>query len=170
LEGDNYDDYKRTSHEAAIHIPLIIDGPGFKGGNVIDDLVSLIDFPPTILAAAGIETPDVMRGKPLQNLVQGKHEDWPQEAFLQISESQVGRAIRTKKWKYSVRAPGRSGVEYAASDVYGEDYLYDLENDPHELHNLVQDPAYADVREELSEILIRRMTEIGEPEPQIRSA
>lgn len=168
LEDDNYDDYKRTCHEAAIRLPLIVYGPGFKGGKVISELVSLIDFPPTILAAAGIIKPDAMRGRPLQELVEGDAKDWPQNVFLQISESQVGRTLRTKRWKYSVRAPGKSGIRDASSDIYVEDYLYDLENDPYELNNLVKDPAFADVCKELSEILKRRMAEIGERIPEIR--
>jgi len=170
IEEGNFDDYKRCCHEAAIHIPLIAYGPGFKGGKIINELVSLIDLPSTILAAAGVEKPAVMRGRPLQELVAGRAENWPEEVFLQISESQVGRAIRTKKWKYSVRAPGKSGVTDSSSDVYVEDFLYDLENDPHEQNNLVRDPAFVNVRKELAEILKRRMVEIGENILEIKAS
>ncbi|MCP4395946.1 MAG: hypothetical protein GY801_01350 [bacterium] len=101
-----------------------------------------------------------MRGRPLQALVEGRAQDWPQKVFLQISESQVGRAIGTSKWKYSVRAPGKNREHHSSSDVYCEDYLYDLEHDPRELHNLVRDPSLSEVRKELSEILQRKMAEI----------
>ena len=87
----------------------------------------MIDLPPTLLACAGIEVPDYMKGRPLQQLVQGEVQDWPEEVFLQISESQVGRAIRTKKWKYSVRAVDKDPWKDMGSDVYVEDCLYDLE-------------------------------------------
>ena len=96
--------------------------------------------------------------------------DWPQEVFLQISESQVGRAIRTKKYKYSVRAIHKNGNLDANSDVYYEDYLYDLETDYHEKKNLVKDPAYTKIRAELNKILIRRMTEANEEAPKIVQA
>ena len=43
-------EYKRSCHDGCIRIPMIACGPGFSGGKVIDDLVSLIDLPPTILA------------------------------------------------------------------------------------------------------------------------
>ncbi len=89
-------EYKRTCHEASIRVPLVIYGPGFSGGRTVDDLVSLIDLPPTILAAAGVAPPSAMRGRPLQPLVDGRAQDWPLEIFVQISESQCGRAIRTK--------------------------------------------------------------------------
>jgi arylsulfatase A-like enzyme len=94
---------------------LIACGPGFRDGRVIRHLVSLIDAPPTILAAGGAKVPDTMRGWPLQRLVEGIAKDWPKEVFVQISESQVGRAIRTSKWEYSVRASGRQGGRDAGS-------------------------------------------------------
>ena len=58
--------------------------------------------------------------------------DWPTEAFVQISEAQIGRAVRTRRWKYGVDAP-QSMQEYylepigSASMQYQEQYLYDLQ-------------------------------------------
>jgi len=163
-------EYKRSCHDACIRIPLVIRGPGFRGGKVIRELISLIDVPPTIVTAAGIEVPDTMRGNPVQGLVDGTADTWPDEVFLQISESHVGRAVRSRKWKYSVRAPGKDGSAHADSDVYVEDFLYDLESDPHERNNLVRDPGYAGVRRELAGILRQRMVDAGEEEPTIMAA
>jgi len=163
-------EYKRACHEGCIRVPMIMYGPGFKGGRIIDDLVSLVDLPPTVMEAAGLPVPDSMRGRPLQPLMQGTPEDWPQEVFLQISESQVGRAIRTKRWKYSVRAPHRDGRNDPDSDRYVEDFLYDLQNDPHEKYNLVRHPFYAALRAELAETLKRRMAEAGEEMAEILPA
>lgn len=163
-------EYKRSCHEGCIRIPMIAHGPGFEGGKVIDELVSLIDIPATLLACAEVEKPEDMQGNRLQDLVLNTAKDWPQEVFLQISESQVGRAIRTKKYKYSVRAIHKNGNLDANSDVYYEDYLYDLETDYHEKKNLVKDPAYTKIRAELNKILIRRMTEANEEAPKIVQA
>ncbi len=160
-------EYKRACQDNAIRTPLIACGPGFSGGKVVDELVSLIDLPPTILTAGSADVPDYMAGRALQPLVAGSARDWPEEVFIQISESQVGRAIRTMKWKYSVRARGASGGKVASSETYTEDFLYDLENDPCERTNLVADPQFATVRAELAAILKRRMVEAGEVEPQI---
>ncbi|RKY68983.1 MAG: arylsulfatase [Candidatus Latescibacterota bacterium] len=159
-------EYKRSCHDGCIRVPMIACGPGFSGGKVVNELVSLIDLPPTILNEGGIETPAYMRGRPLQELVKGEATDWPEEVFLQISESQVGRAVRTKKWKYSVRAPGKGGSD-PNSDTYAEDFLYDLEADPHERNNLVQSKEHVAIRERLSEILKNRMVQAGEQEPMI---
>jgi len=161
-------EYKRSCHDGSIRIPMIACGPGWKGGKVVSDLVSLIDLPPTVLAAAGVKPAPGMRGRPLQELVDGTARDWPDEVFVQISESQVGRAIRTKKWKYSVRAPEKKGASDPGSDVYVEDFLYDLESDPHERSNLVADPEFIDVRKGLAERLKKRMAAVGEKEPEIR--
>ena len=165
-------EYKRSCHEAAIRIPLVIKGAGFNGSRIINELVSLIDLPPTLLKAAGIEIPKFMKGITLQKLLDPNNKkNWPQEVFIQISESQVGRAIRTKKWKYSVVAPPRDppwdGYLYSKSELYEEEFLYDLENDLYEKHNLVGDPNFKDVRKGLAEILKRKMKEAGEEIPSI---
>ena len=159
-------EYKRSCHDSCIRIPMVIYGEGFKGGLVIDNLVSLIDLPPTILTASGLEKPSSMRGRSLQPLVNRTAPNWEDEVFLQISESHCGRTIRTRDWKYSVRAPGKTGSD-PDSDVYLEDYLYDLKTDPYERNNLIADNAYADIRVELSARLKSRMVQAGEKEPEI---
>ncbi len=160
-------EYKRSCHESSIRVPMIACGPGFRGGVVVPDLVSLIDLPLTILAACSVPAADSMRGRPLQELVEGTATDWREEVFVQISESQVGRAIRSKRWKYSVVAPGKNGRDDPCSDLYVEELLYDLDEDPHERCNLVREPAYADTCRKLSQILKRRMAEAGEEAPSI---
>jgi uncharacterized sulfatase len=162
-------EYKRSSHDGSIRIPLIAYGPGFTGGMVIEELVSLIDVPPTIVTAAGAAPLSTMRGRALQELVEGTAIDWPQDIFVQISESHCGRAIRTKKWKYSVRAPEKTGDD-PDSDVYVEDFLYDLEADPHERHNLIVSPEHREIWQELAGLLKRRMVNAGERAPEIRPA
>ncbi len=160
-------EYKRSCHDGCARIPLVICGPGFRGGTVRTELVSLIDMAPTVLAAAGVQPPAYMRGQPLHALPEGSSQLWRDEVFMQISESHVGRAIRTARWKYSVRAPNKDGIREAASDLYVEDFLYDLESDPHERNNLVSDARLAQVRYELRERLKRLMLGAGEREPRI---
>lgn len=163
-------EYKRSCHDACTHIPMLAYGPGFMGGKTVSELVSLMDIPATLLASAGIKKPNDMQGNPLQQLVGEKPVEWPQEIFMQISESQVGRAVRTKKWKYSVFAPDKHGVKDASSPIYIEEYLYDLENDPFELNNLVLHPDYAETRLELAKIVKKNMRQAGEKEAEIKPA
>lgn len=165
-------EYKRSCHDGCVRIPLVINGPGFKGGKRHTEIASLIDLPPTLLNAAGIHPQEhitiynSIRGRRLQELLGPRPSDWPEEAFIQISESHCGRAIRTSKWKYSVRAPDKTGSE-PSSEVYEEDFLYDLETDPHERNNLVADPGYKQIRKDLSIRLKQRMIEANEKEPEI---
>ncbi len=156
--------YKCSAHEASIRVPLILHGPNFQGGDVYDELVCLLDLPPTLLRAAGLDVPAAMAGSPLQHLADGG-EQWRQDVLIQISMSQVGRAVRTPRWKYAVRAPEESFTWFdppAAVSGYVEVLLYDLHTDPHERNNLVRDPALADARRELAAILRRRLAAIGE--------
>lgn len=159
-------EYKRSCHDASLHIPMVISGPGFEGGKSIEPCVSLMDIPLTILSAAGIRPLEGMQGHDLHTLVEGTTE-WPEEVFYQISESHVGRGIRTLKWKYAVTAPGKRGWKDADADLYVESFLYDLEQDPYELTNRVCDPALAGTRAWLASRLIARMNEAGELTPQI---
>ena len=161
------EEYKRSCHDSSIRVPLIAYGPGFRGGKVIRNMVSLIDIAPTVLTAGGVEIPGHMRGRPLQTLIRRTAADWPEEVFVQISVSQIGRAIRTHRWKYSVSAPGRDAAKDPGSDFYVEEFLYDLEADPHERHNLVRSPSHAGIRAMLCERLKRRMAAAGERVPTI---
>lgn len=158
-------EYKRCCHDSAVHTPLIIAGGAFRGGVKDSRLVSLIDLPPTLLDIAGIDIPQSFMGRSL--LDKKAERDC---VFMQISESQCGRAIRTKKYKYSVTAPHKIGMTAYESKVYVEDYLYDLEKDPVEKINLVKDKAYAAVRDEMRRLLIREMVGAGEKKPVILPA
>lgn len=160
-------EYKRSCHENSIRVPLIMNGPGFKGGKVIEDLVSLLDLPPTILNAAGILKPAYMPGNPLQDLVEGRSKDWRKEIFVQISESQVGRALRTQRWKYSVSAIDKHGWLHQGSRTYIEEFLYDLDCDPYEKNNLVLSKEHTEVRSMLAELLRRHLVDAGEPDAVI---
>lgn len=163
-------EYKRSCHESSIRVPMIAAGPGFTGGKVIDELVSLIDLPATVLQAARAEPLPKQMGRPLQALADGKASDWPDDVFVQFGESEFGRAVRTRRWKYAVSAPQGDTVGDGTSEQYVESHLYDLEADPHELHNLVDDAAHAAVRAELAGRLKQRMASAEEPAPTIHPA
>ena len=162
-------EYKRSCHDSSLHVPLIVHGPGFNTGEINENLVSLIDLPRTILSIAGGVVPDDWQGIDLQTTL---GTDIRREAvFAQISESHTGRAIRTKRWKYAIALPGVDWQwveqEHSGDIIYREAFLYDLENDPHERNNRVDDPKLGSVRAELAEILAREMSRAGETIPKI---
>ena len=151
---NGYDDYKRSCHDACLHVPLVIAGGPYRGGRAVEELVSTASLPKTILALAGVDVGDAMIGENLLDVVEKKADNRPKEIFAQISESRVGRCIRTARYTYSVYAPGVNGGAAAASDLYADDFLYDMEQDPHQLNNVVADPAYAQVKAALRERLL----------------
>ena len=169
-------EYKRSCHDASIRVPTALTGPGFDGGGHVAAPVSLIDLPPTLLDAAGLPVPPEMQGHSALPLVRGTSNsgghpgDWPGEVLIQISEAQVGRAIRTPRWAYSVVAPDANSREDAGADHYVEEYLYDLAADPYELTNLLGLASHQEVAATLRERLIRRMVEAGEAAPTIEAA
>ena len=154
-------EYKRSCHEASIRVPTLFTGPGFDGRGPHDGMVSLIDLPPTLLDAAGIQVPASMQGGSILR------RSSPEEIFIQVSEDHIGRALRTERWKYEVVVPNGDGWNAMNGPVYAEAILYDLSADPHELNNLVASPDHADVRAELRTRLLRRIAEAGEPVPEI---
>lgn len=162
-------EYKRSCHESSTHTPLIIKGGGFEGGKKDKRLVSLIDLPPTMLSMAGIKIPPHFKGFDLT-----AQTDDPETrrkcVFMQISESQCGRAVRTDRFKYSVRDIKPFGYLHESSRVYFEDYLYDLKKDPNEKVNLIKNPRYAHIRQEMKYLLIGEMQNAGEEIPVILPA
>jgi arylsulfatase A-like enzyme len=150
---------------------MVASGPGFTGGRSCEQLVSLLDVPPTLLTAGGVTPPETMPGRALQPLAVGPPAEWRDEVFVQISESQIGRAIRTPRWTYSVKAPEHERTFHGqppASEVYVEDHLYDNHADPAQLHNRVTDPSLVEVRGELRDRLLRRIQQAEGHAPEIR--
>nr|WP_145156406.1 sulfatase-like hydrolase/transferase [Paenibacillus terrae] len=162
-------EYKRSCHESSIRVPTAAIGPGFDSRGQIRELVSLIDLAPTLLDAAGIPVPDVMQGRSILPLLSRDTKEWPDDVYIQISEAQIGRAIRTSRWKYSVSSADPV-QDSASSDVYYEEYLYDLVADPYELTNLIGSESHREVTAALRERLLRRMVEAGEQPARIEPA
>jgi arylsulfatase A-like enzyme len=164
-------EYKRSCHDASLRIPLIMHGPGLGSGKHSEAIASLMDIPRTVLAAAGVPAPSGMRGRDLATAVDTPPTDWPQEAYVQISESCCGRAIRTKRWTYAVTAPDATVDAITnPSGTWQETHLYDNDTDPHQLNNLVADPAHAPIRTELRDRLLVCMQQAGEPAGKILAA
>ncbi len=151
---NGYDDYKRTGHDAALRVPLVIRGGRFRGGRTVRELVSTASLARTLLAAAGIPAGERMDGEDLARLLDGPVPGRPNEVFAQISESRVGRVLRTERFKYGVYAPHKHGGRFMDSGEYADDYLYDLDRDPWELEDRADDPAYREEKLRLRERLL----------------
>jgi arylsulfatase A-like enzyme len=163
-------EYKRSTHNSSVRVPLIFDGPGFRGAQQVPELVGLIDLAPTLLEAVGVPVPASWKGRsvmPLLNDAEARA-SWPNQQLIQISESMTGRAIRTPDWTYCV-ADTTGGKEIAAT-TYTEYQMYDQRADPAELVNLAGRKEYRVKADELRERLKTMMAGAGEAAPKIVSA
>ena len=164
---NGYDDYKRTCHDGALHVPLVIRGGEFTGGRVEEKIVSTGSLPKTILSIAGIDVGNDMIGEDLSKVISCDDPNRLNEAYAQISESRIGRCIRTPDYMYSVYAPGVYGGTQAAADLYADDFLYDMKKDPHQLNNLIHDHAYDSVKATLRNKLLVWIKSAENATPQI---
>ena len=173
---------KATLTDRGIGVFLIMRGPGgFRGGRVIDALVSQVDIFPTICDLVGIPPPDWLQGRSMLPLIGGaaaiRDEVFAEGTYHAAYEPQ--RAIRTRRWKYILRFDDReSPVVVNADDGPAKDawlaagwaeravpseQLFDLVLDPGEGENLVDRGELAPVVRELRERLLRWMAETGDP-------
>ncbi|HTV38954.1 MAG TPA: sulfatase-like hydrolase/transferase [Candidatus Sulfotelmatobacter sp.] len=174
-------EYKRSPHDSSIHIPLIIQGPGFNGGRKISEMVSLVDVAPTLLDVLGLTIPSAMQGHSFLPLINDPNAraTWRNEIFIQTSESEIARAIRTPEWTYVALAPDANSRKTGGSMTYRDYQLYNNTTDPAQIVNLAgrADPprllhygggrSMRKITEDLRERLLARMEEAGEPRPEI---
>ena len=181
-------EYKRVPHDAAIRVPLIFAGPGFDHTIALDEVVSLIDLAPTLIDGAGLQTLETMQGKSLKLLPTDRdaRHNWDSTAYIQISASMVGRAIRTREWMFSVYDPTEGGNDVPASRRYIDYAMYDVGSDPYQKTNLVGRPEspyiqangeqtaegqvnYQEIAKRMRAELKRRILANGEPEPNLQA-
>jgi N-sulfoglucosamine sulfohydrolase len=163
--------HKQWVYDEGVRVPLVVAGPGVKRGTARDDLVSGIDITVSTLAVAGVERPAWMEGRNIfatdytpRNYVVSARDR------CDYTIDRV-RAVTTPRYQYIrnfltdrafMQPQYRDGRPYieeprrlfkegklnaAQAAVWSEtrtpEELYDLQNDPHEIRNLVDDPAYA---------------------------
>jgi len=153
---------KRLMYEPSLRLPLLIRYPKkIKPGTVIDEFALNIDFAPTIMDYAGIPIPKDVDGRSLAPLLEGQPVKWRKDFLYEYYEYPRGHkvrphnGVRTRRWKY---------IQYY--DFPRQYELYDLENDPEEENNLINDPRYADIVEWLNERLVELRIETGDPDLQ----
>ena len=165
-------EYKRSPHDASIRFPFLMTGPSLDHGVVRDEIVGMIDLTPTLLAAAGVDAPSSMKGKNLLPLLHSEEarDNWENLQYIQISESMVGRALRTREWCYCVADRSKLGTQVPDSDQYEEYQMYNLFDDPAQQVNLAGRQEYRAQAETLRSLLLKKMAEAGERPAEIITA
>ena len=128
-------------YEELYHIPCIAKLPkGIEPARrSIDDLVSSVELPGTLIRAAGLAVPDQFQNRHCYDAF--FRTEPPQEEYLFFEHYAAYWGIHPF---YAVRTPTHKYVRYYGPDNCEE--LYDLIADPHEMHNRSSDAAYASVR------------------------
>ncbi|MEX0320842.1 MAG: sulfatase [Puniceicoccaceae bacterium] len=137
--------HKSTFFEEASRVPLIVVDPrkNVKDSNNFD-LVGLIDVYPTLCELAGVVATHKLSGQSLAPVLKNRSLPGNQQVLTQGNPG--GASIRTERYRYTEWDGGSKGA-----------MLYDLEKDPNEFTNLVNDPAYAAIRKQLKEQLSELM-------------
>jgi arylsulfatase A-like enzyme len=143
---------KRFMYEESQQMPLLVRYPReVRAGSVNDDLVLNLDFAETFLDYAGVPAPADMQGVSLRPLLQDRTPpQWRTSVYYHYYEYP---AVHSVKRHYGVRTR-RYKLIHFYHDI-DEWELYDLKNDPDEMHSVYRDPSYAAVVQELKEELRR---------------
>ena len=143
--GENGRVYKLTFYESAARIPLLIRWPGkIPAGFESDVTINTPDLMPTILGLTGLPIPDGVEGMDLSTTCLGEKGEEPEFAFLQgmghtylWRDGHEWRAVRDKRFTYA---------KYL---VDGKELLFDNLKDPQQTRNLVDDPFYFEVYQQM---------------------
>lgn len=142
---------KRFMYEESMRTPLIMRLPdrfvrenGLEARD-IPELVQNIDYAPTFLELAGAEIPDDIQGESLVPLLKGEHPDnWRQSLYYHFYEYPAEHSV---KRHYGIRTD-RYKLIHFYHDIDAWE-LYDLHEDPNELHNLCGQPGYENLSDSL---------------------
>lgn len=143
-------------YEESVKVPLLARGPGLKQGCVEDRVVSHIDLLPTLLDLCGLPIPPIMDGRSFAGLIrpgQAPPPD-PGQAIIEFNRFQLDRDDFGAF--FPIRAIVRDGFKLVVN-LFDLDELYDLSRDPHEMHNLIDQPACAAIRDPLHRDLLTWM-------------
>ena len=137
---------KRHFYEESARVPLLVCCPAlFKGGRTESRLIQNVDIAPSILEIFGIRKPEQMQGLSFVGLLRGKEVKWRDKLFYEyyweenFPQTPTTFGIRTDRYKY---------IRYWG--IWDTNEFYDLDNDPHEMNNLIANPQYQDIIREMA--------------------
>lgn len=141
---------KQNQYECSMRMPLVMKGPGINAGTQVDEMVYQHSMYATTCELAGIPVPQHVEFPSLKPMILGQSTAPLHHAmfgWLNI----IQRSIRTKRHKLIFYVPIKRFQ------------LFDLENDPWEMHDLVEDPQYASVKTEMIALLKAEQKRLGDP-------
>ena len=148
---------KRTAYEESMRVPLLARCPElFKAGTTVKNTVANIDLMPTFLDAAGAGTTQTLDGASWIPLAQGRNTSWRQSMLYEyywernFPQTPTIHALREDRYKF---------IRYYG--VWDVDELYDLENDPAEMNNLIFSQEHRPIAERMRKQLFGMLEKTG---------
>lgn len=141
---------KRQAYEESMRVPLLAMGGGIPAGTVVKEVVQNVDIGPTVMDFAGAEKRAHMDGSSFRELLFQEEIKWRDTVYYEyfwerpFPQTPTVHAVRTSKFKY-IRYHG----------VWDINELYDIENDPNEMRNLIRNPEYAEIAKGLRDALFK---------------
>jgi N-sulfoglucosamine sulfohydrolase len=195
--GDGVPRAKRSLYDSGLRVPLMVRippalGRGAAPGTVRDDLVSLIDLAPTVLALAGVEVPAHMQGRVLVGPRAGAGPAFVFGARDRMdAEYDMMRSARDARFLYirnfSPELPYAGHIIYRNQSAIMQEWLrmqaesalegpaalwmrtsrpaeelFDVRRDPHQIENLAADPAHRATLEKMRAAVVEWMTRVGD--------
>jgi len=176
---------KCSVYDPGLEVAFVLRLPsrdGWNGGKVIESMISNVDYVPTLLELVDIPIPDRVQGRSLAPLLDSGDYDERKEIFGELTYHgyyDPRRCIRTETHKLIVNfscapffmSPSQSYHPRTITVVppnpahgfHSLVELYDLVRDPHELENVADEDAYAEVRAELLKRLFEHMEGTSDP-------
>jgi N-acetylglucosamine-6-sulfatase len=148
---------KRTAYEESIRVPMLARCPELaKGGQTVKQVVANLDIMPTVLAAAGVQSPKDLPGQSMLPLMRGEKTAWRDSLLYEyywernFPQTPTMFALRGDRYKY---------IHYYG--IWDSDELYDLSQDPQETTNLIYKPEIQAVVREMNRKLFATLEETG---------
>jgi arylsulfatase A-like enzyme len=138
---------KQSLYEHSMKSPLVIAGPGVRHGET-RAFTYLFDLFPTICGLAGVNLPEKVAGESLQPIWTGARKEIRESVFLPFQT--LIRSVRDKRWKLIVYPP------------INHRQLFDLQNDPDEIHDLAADPKNAREIDRLTTLMNEWQRKVGD--------
>ncbi|WP_042366371.1 arylsulfatase [Bacteroides neonati] len=157
MMGDHHHWRKTYPYEGSVHIPYVVKWPAkykFEKGTKLTQPVELRDILPTFLEVAGASVPNDMNGASLLSLMEGKTDSWRRYIDMEhatcYSNDNYWCALTDGKIKYVWRFHS------------GQEELFDLVSDPHELKNLSASKKHQKKLIEMRAEMVKHLSERGE--------
>ncbi len=193
--GDGVPRAKRSLYDSGLHVPLMIRWPEMTPGiaaTVNDQLVSLIDLAPTVLALAGVEIPAHLQGRVLVGTNTGSPPEFVFGARDRMdTEYHMMRSARDQRFLYirnfSPELPYAGHITYRNQSAIMQEWfrlqaerllsegpalwmrthrpaeeLYDTQADPHQIRNLSEEMAHRQTLERMRKAVTDWMARIGD--------